>query len=158
MVRIEPMTPAHLPAVVAIEAVSFPLPWTGEMFAAEMKHAFSRCSVAVDDAGQGGEAVVRGYIVYWLTADEVQLHDVAVAPAHRGRGIARQLMESMLAEGRRHQAARAFLEVRVGNASAIALYERLGFARIGKRRAYYRDNDEDALVMALDLQPAGAPP
>lgn len=151
MFTIEAMDADHIDAVVAIEKVSFPLPWTSDMFAAELKHAFSFCRIIRE--GQGGP--VRGYIVYWVTADEVQLHDIAVDPAHRGRGFAGVLMESMLAEGVACGAGRAFLEVRVGNAPAIALYERFGFTEIGRRRRYYRDNDEDALVMACELQAAG---
>jgi ribosomal-protein-alanine N-acetyltransferase len=145
MTSIDPMTPDDLDAVVAIEAVSFPIPWTMDMFVAEMRHDFSRCRVL----REGGRIV--GYIVFWLTVDEVQLHQVAIAPGERGRGLGRILMEGMLDEGRRHGAGSAILEVRVGNAPAIALYERLGFTRAGLRRAYYRDNDEDALVMVCAL-------
>jgi ribosomal-protein-alanine N-acetyltransferase len=145
MIAIVPMTPADLEAVVAIEALSFPIPWTTDMFVAEMRHDFSRCRVLRDDGR------VLGYIVFWLTVDEVQLHQVAVHPDARGRRLGRRLMEAMLGEGRDHGAGSAILEVRVGNAAAIALYERLGFARAGVRRAYYRDNDEDALVMVCAL-------
>lgn len=149
MIAIDPMAPDDLEAVVAIEAVSFPIPWSSGMFVAEMRHDFSRCRVLREDGR------VAGYIVFWLTVDEVQLHQVAVAPDARGRGLGRRLMETMLDEGRRHGAGSAVLEVRVGNAAAIALYERLGFARAGVRRAYYRDNDEDALVMVCALEGEG---
>jgi len=119
------------------------------MFAAETRHAFSRCLV-IREAANGA---VMGYIVFWLTGDEVQLHDVAVAPGARGRGLGDALITRMLTDGAAAAATRAFLEVRVGNAPAIGLYRRAGFEVVGKRRAYYQDNDEDALVMAADIIP-----
>lgn len=152
MTTLTPMTLNDLAEVVAIENVSFPVPWTMDMFAAELKQVFSRCLVIRD----GATGPVTGYAVYWLTGDEVQLHNIAVAPSARGRRLGEVLVRHMLNEGAAADAIGAFLEVRVSNAAAIKLYERQGFTVVGQRRAYYHDNDEDALVMAASMIPVAS--
>jgi ribosomal-protein-alanine N-acetyltransferase len=82
-----------------------------------------------------------------LVADELHVLDVAVAPEARRRGLARLLVGIALRCGARAGAHVALLEVRAGNAAALALYEALGFARAGRRREYYRDPVEDALLL-----------
>jgi ribosomal-protein-alanine N-acetyltransferase len=86
--------------------------------------------------------------------DELHIGNIAVKPAHQGRGIATVLLEHLLEEGRRRAMVFATLEVRPSNARALALYERFGFKRIAVRRNYYRDNKEDAHVLALALHPS----
>jgi ribosomal-protein-alanine N-acetyltransferase len=141
------MGPEDLPEVLAIEAESFPVPWTEQMFQAELGHAFACCRVIRD------RGAVVAYAVFWITADELNLHLIATAPTRRGEGLGRALMDAMHVEGQARGAALALLEVRVGNASAIALYEACGYAVIGRRRGYYQDNGEDALVMSRQLAP-----
>ena len=138
-----------LPAVLAIEAQSFPVPWTEQMFRAELARDFACCRVI----REGGLTVA--YAVFWITTDELNLHILAVAPAERGRGLGRALMDAMHVEAATRGAATALLEVRVGNASAVGLYEACGYAVIGRRRGYYQDNGEDALVMSRPLPSPG---
>ena len=92
-----------------------------------------------------GEEVV-GYALFWHVADEVHLLNVAVAPAHRRRGLGRALLEELVRYAREHAAAKIFLEVRVSNTPAIQLYEAFGFERLDVRKRYYADG-EDALDM-----------
>jgi ribosomal-protein-alanine N-acetyltransferase len=142
------MTADDLPAVLAIEGASFPVPWSEAMFRAELARDFACCRV-IRDAG-----VMLAYAVFWVTTDEVNLHIIATAPEHRGRGLGRALMAAMHTEAASRGAVSALLEVRVGNAAAIALYAAFGYVVIGRRRAYYQDNGEDALVMSRPLGPA----
>lgn len=97
---------------------------------------------------------------YALALDEATLLNVAVLPPYQGRGLARQLLESGLAEMARLGAGHCFLEVRCTNQRAYALYESLGFTEIAKRRGYYdtEDGREDAVVMMCSLPKNGKSP
>jgi ribosomal-protein-alanine N-acetyltransferase len=96
------------------------------------------------------ESVV-GFALTWRAADEIQLLDVAVEPESRRQGVARQLLQKVIEEGRATAAGVVLLEVRQSNEAALALYASFGFSRTGVRHAYYSDTGEDAIVMRLDL-------
>jgi len=116
------------------------------MLASEITHSGSVVLVA----GRGDRHPPTGYACFRLGAGEAELLRVAVAPASRGRGIARQLIAAGFERLRAAGVAICFLEVRPANASALALYRALGFEPRGRRRAYYRDGS-DALVFRRDL-------
>jgi ribosomal-protein-alanine N-acetyltransferase len=90
------------------------------------------------------------YCAYRVVLDEMQVVNVAVAPEQRRRGLAGWLLRFSIRRAARAGARRAVLEVRAGNRDAVALYESLGFARLGRRREYYREPPEDALVLGLE--------
>ena len=117
------------------------------MFAGELAKP-SSISLGAFDADDGGALV--GYLIISRYVDAWHVMNVAVAPRTGGSGIATLLLEELFRltedDGRRGYT----LEVRVSNATAIALYERLGFQATGVRRGYYTDNREDALVMWKD--------
>lgn len=136
-VRLRRMTAADLPAVAAIEAAGHPTPRAPQAFADDLALAHARLWVAE----RGAE--ILGFIDYWVVAGEVELIDVAVAPAARRQGLGRRLVEHLRADV--PDAAAVHLEVRAGNAAAIALYRALGFVEVGRRRGYYADG-EDALL------------
>jgi ribosomal-protein-alanine N-acetyltransferase len=100
--------------------------------------------VAVE-AVPGGERLV-GYACTWYVADEVQLLNVAVHPAHRRRGIGETLVRSVQSQAAAHQARAVLLEVRMANLPARRLYAQLGFRTTGIRRAYYGPG-QDGVVM-----------
>ena len=105
------------------------------------------------------DGVPLGVILCRVAAGEVEVLTVGVTPAARRRGVALALMLAGLDAARQAGAAEAFLEVAVDNEGAIALYEMMGFARSGLRKAYYDRGPEgftDALVMRLDLNAAAA--
>lgn len=139
------MTSADLTDILAIERASFNFPWSASFFVQELKVDCARSHLAVIDG------TVIGYVIYWLLAREIDIHNLAVAPAYRRRGIARALLEAVIADARRERAARITLEVRKSNDAAQRLYHSLGFMAKGVRRGYYSDDGEDALVMALEL-------
>jgi ribosomal-protein-alanine N-acetyltransferase len=138
-------TPADVSAVTALEASVFgPDAWSGSSVSEELTGPRRRAWVAVDDA-------VRGYAVSALAGDVVDLQRVAVAPEHRGRGVASALVTTLLDAARADGAERVLLEVAADNAPALELYARHGFVEIDRRPAYYRDG-RDALVLALSLE------
>ncbi len=155
-VRIEPMRVADLEAVLEIERVSFHTPWSRQAFVHELeRNRVARLWVA--RGTRGGEppvAAVVGYLCLWAVADEVHVTNLAIDPAWRGEGVGRLLLGTLLAYHRGQGARRAFLEVRPGNAEARRLYEGLGFEEVGRRRGYYVDTGEDALLLEARLDSA----
>jgi ribosomal-protein-alanine N-acetyltransferase len=127
--------------VLSIERRSFPAPWSLAMFVLEVSKPSGVCLAATV-----GDQIV-GYLICSRYADVFHLMNVAVDPDLRRRGTAILMVERMLEEAGREQ--RYTLEVRVSNHGAIAMYERLGFRRAGRRRRYYSDNGEDAMIMWL---------
>jgi ribosomal-protein-alanine N-acetyltransferase len=140
-VRVRRLTYGDLPGVLSIERRSFPAPWSLAMFVLELSKPSGVCLAATTDAGLVGFLVCSRYADVW------HLMNVAVDPDRRRRGIAGLMIEGMLDEAGRD--GRYTLEVRVSNHGAIAMYERIGFRRAGRRRRYYSDNGEDALIMWL---------
>jgi ribosomal-protein-alanine N-acetyltransferase len=143
---IDAMRAADLDQVVAIERASFTMPWSRGAFLYEMEqNRVARCLVIRD-----GKRVV-GYVCMWEVADELHITNIAVHPASRRQGIGRRLLGTVLDDARSRGVRMVVLEVRPSNAEAIALYESFGFRVIGRRRGYYYDTGEDALVMETSL-------
>jgi ribosomal-protein-alanine N-acetyltransferase len=135
-----------LDAIARLEEDSFKEPWPPEMLAEELSHPGALLLVAA----RGEADPPAGYAAFRHAAGEAELLRLAVAPAERRRGIARALIAEGLERLVGAGVQVCFLEVRLSNEPAVALYERLGFARVGRRRSYYRDG-ADALVFALEL-------
>lgn len=142
MVQLEPMRPAHVDAVVAIEAAASPSPWTAGLFAGEFDVEPETRSwlVAVRDG------VVVGFAGVMYVEDEAHVMNVAVDPSLRRQGIARQLLAALINEASSRGARHLTLEVRTSNVAARQLYQQFGLAPAGVRRRYYPDG-EDALVL-----------
>jgi ribosomal-protein-alanine N-acetyltransferase len=131
-----------LGTVEEIERASYPTPWSRSMFAAELRKP---SSIALGAYLEEGELVGYAFVSRYVDAWHVM--NVAVSPSYRRRGIASTLL-GRLFEVTASDPRRGYtLEVRVSNAEAIRLYERLGFESRGIRRGYYTDNREDALIM-----------
>lgn len=143
---IEPLAEAHLQEVLRIERECFPAPWTEGMFRQEVEETWlSRSFVA----RVGDE--VAGYIIAWFLRGEVHVLNVAVAADFQRRGVGRKLMAHVIELGEHSDHHLVTLEVRASNDPAKLLYVTMGFAPVGIRRRYYRDNDEDAIVMVKRL-------
>ena len=134
------LTYADLPNVIAIERRAFPTPWSLAMFVLELSKPTGICLAAVRDERLVGYLVCSRYDTVW------HLMNVAVEPKLQRQGIASALIERLfeLADAPSEQYT---LEVRTSNEAAIKLYEALGFRPAGRRRGYYHDNREDALIM-----------
>lgn len=131
--------------VVAIDQMSFPLPWPPHSFRYELTdNPAARCWVAESDGR------VIAMLVGWLMADEFHVATIATHPEVRGRGVGKRLLLHALKSAREEGAARSFLEVRASNEIAQNLYRRFGYRVTGRRREYYKDNREDAVLMTLE--------
>ena len=140
--RIRPLTEADLPAVIAMEKRCFPEdPWPESVFRSALMDELCFW-LAAEREGR-----VIGYAGMQAVLDEGYVDNVAVDPDHRRQGTALALMRGLLAESRRKGLRFLSLEVRAGNAPAIALYASLGFETVGRRRGYYLRPPEDALIM-----------
>ena len=149
-------TAADVPALARLEAACFTHPWTAAQVADEVSGVAPGFVLVLEGRPVGAERI-RAYGSFRLVLDELHVLNVAVAPGHRRRGLARWLLAFAIAKASRMGATRGLLEVRAGNADALALYESLGFRPIGRRPAYYRDPPEDALVLARALGRSGDP-
>ena len=142
---IEPATVADLDAIDEIERHSFKAPWPRSTFEAELARDHARIDVVRD-----GRRVIA-FCNYWLVAGELHILAIATHPDHRARGVARRLLDHILASATTAGYTLATLEVRAGNKPAIALYEHAGFRTVHTRARYYQDDGEDALVMLREL-------
>ncbi len=141
--KLTPMTEEHIPQIAALERACFSHPWSEDALRDELWN-----DSAVVVVAEGEDGTVLGYVGLQTVLDEGYINNVAVDPRFRRQGVAGQLVEAFLRFG----AARlAFLtlEVRASNAPAIALYKKYGFTQVGRRRDYYDDPKEDALLMTL---------
>jgi ribosomal-protein-alanine N-acetyltransferase len=138
-----------LDAVLEIERTSFTMPWSRGAFTYEIeRNRVARCWVMRE-----GERVA-GYLCLWEVADEVHITNIAVHPAARRQGIARAMLGHVLDDAARRSLSLVGLEVRPTNVEARTLYESFGFRVVGRRRGYYYDTGEDALIMEARLPTA----
>ncbi len=145
--RIETMRPEDLPEVMAIEEQTFPVPWTRQNFLHEIRNnPFSSNLVVRSEVGK-----VVAYANVWVVDRELRINNVAVDEASRRQGYGAGLMRHLMDRGRDRGCIWASLEVRPSNLPALRLYEKLGFRVVARRKGYYSDTREDALVMRADL-------
>jgi len=147
-VQLEPMQLEDIEAVLVIEQQSFTMPWTDAMFRSELQN--ERTShMLVARVVQAASPIV-GYVGYRVVLDEMHVILIAVAPAWRQRGIARQMICQAMDQACAAGCRRATLEVRVSNTPAQQLYYSLRFAPVGTRPKYYLRPTEDALILWRD--------
>jgi ribosomal-protein-alanine N-acetyltransferase len=138
--EIRRLTYADLPNVIAIERRAFPTPWSLAMFVLELSKPSGICLAAIYDERLVGYVVCSRYDTVW------HVMNVAVDDRLLRRGIATSLLAHLFELADRPNV-QYTLEVRTSNDAAIRLYEGFGFRAAGRRRAYYHDNSEDALIM-----------
>jgi [ribosomal protein S18]-alanine N-acetyltransferase len=147
--RVRHLSYSDLPSVISIERRSFPTPWSLAMFVLELSKPSGICLAAVDESGRlAGYLICSRYDTVW------HLMNVAVDPDRRREGIATVLINRLFEEG--GGASPYTLEVRVSNREAMLMYERFGFRSAGRRRGYYHDNGEDAVIMWYEHELAPA--
>lgn len=146
--RFEPLFADRLDAVLRVEQRAYAHAWSRTNFL-DALHSGYQAQVLVAERDE-----VIGYFVAMKGVDEVHLLNIAVAPEHQGQGLAGVLLDALLQWTRSESVHWIWLEVRVGNAAAIHVYERCGFRRVGLRKDYYpagHGQRESAIVMSLQL-------
>jgi ribosomal-protein-alanine N-acetyltransferase len=163
-----------IPQVIEIDRLSFPMPWSGNVYQYELDHNPLSVMVVLAQPGEpvpspsasgvggwlrrllGGRnghgrppQTILGYGGFWFSRQEAHVSTIAVRPNWRGRGLGEVLLAGMVRRALAMNAEVISLEVRVGNAPAIALYRKYEFARFGVKRGYYRDNNEDAFDLRV---------
>ena len=134
-----------LEQVVAIDQLSFSLPWPARSFQFELTdNPASRCWV-VDLDGR-----IVGMVVAWLIVDEIHIATFAIHPDFRKQGIGKKLLSHTLMSAKEEGSVSSFLEVREGNEIALEMYRQFGFVESGRREGYYKNNDETAILMTLE--------
>jgi len=144
--KLRPPRPDDLDRIVAIETACFDDPWPARSLLSELRRdRLRRPLVAESDGG------LLGYIMVWRVAVEVHIINLAVAPEARRLGVARRLLDATLADAVDLGCGLATLEVRISNTGAQSFYRRAGFDEVGRRKGYYSDNGEDALILARKI-------
>lgn len=169
-VRIEPMRVEDIGPVLEIERVSFSAPWSARAYDYELRyndlaHYFvARLPDGASIAPSGGkvrswfetlfrppapagEPPIVGYVGFWMMAGAAHISTLAVTPAFRRNSFGELLLVAALERAMELHAYEATLEVRVSNASAQDLYQKYGFTKVGVRKGYYTDNNEDGIIM-----------
>lgn len=143
--KLVPMDRSHLDAVAALERICFSKPWPKSMLEDELYNPNVSLVVA-----EGEDGAVLGYGEIGVVLDEGCLEKIAVDPAYRRQGVAEAILSAYLRFGR---AKLAFLtlEVRASNEAAIGLYKKLGFEEVGRRKGYYTEPKEDAVLMTVEF-------
>ena len=141
---IRPWTKEDIPVIAEMEKACFHDAWTEEMLSDTLRYPIYNCFLA-EEGGQ-----VCGYCCLIVVCEDAEVGNIAVDTPFRGKGIGKALMEAMHQRAKEKGATQSFLEVRVSNASAIALYKKFGYESYGIRARYYEDG-EDAMVMKRAL-------
>ncbi len=147
-VEIRKMRNGDLPQVMLIELATFTMPWGEATFRGLLRRKDSDLLVA-DLKGE-----IMGYAVFWAVLEQGELGNVAVDDDARGKGIGSKLIQAVLDRAAERRVREIFLEVRKSNVRAQDLYKSFGFFEVGRRKNYYLEPLEDALVMkkTIDLE------
>jgi ribosomal-protein-alanine N-acetyltransferase len=148
--KCRPMKLIDIPRVHEIDVLSFPLPWPENSFLFEMTENPSTLALVAEVTPPDAGPVVIGMVVDWIVVDEAHIATIAIHPAFRGNGYGRQLLAETLRQSIQHGAILATLEVRETNMIAQQMYRAFGFSPVGRRLHYYKDNNEDAIIMTLE--------
>ncbi len=140
----------YLEQIHEIENVSFPSPWSMKAFKAEIQNPSACLWALIEDE------VLSGYICFWMFDSEIQLINIAIHPEKRQQGLGEYLLTKMIEDCISKGKHYIWLEVRPSNAAAKRLYQKMGFEEVGRRKKYYMDTNEDALVMSLLLWQRGS--
>ncbi len=146
--ELRPATVEDISEVASIELASFGDPWSEGAF-----QQFLRTEKAIFLVGiKGRSKALAGYLVALAVGEQAEVLNLAVAPAERGQGLGGELLDAGLAAVGARGAREAFLEVRESNAAALALYRSREFSVLTRRRKYYRNPVEDALVLRRGIE------
>lgn len=145
-IQIRPMNEEDLEQILFIEQKSFVEAWSRKLFTETLAFPLSRNYVL-----ESSSKKILGYANFYVVQHEAHMLNIAIHPDCRKQGLASTLLGESLRELSRQGIREFFLEVREGNGDAIGLYRKFGFDFIGRRKKYYVETNEDALVMRLQL-------
>ena len=143
---IREMNVNDVPAIAELERVCFLDPWSENSISSELNNPLSYWLVAEDNG------VIAGYVGSQSVLDAADMMNIAVSSDYRRQGIGQALIEGLVAHLLQKNVIALLLEVRVSNIPAITLYEKLGFEQVGRRRGYYHNPREDALILRKELK------
>ncbi len=146
MIQLQLMDSSHVEKIAELEKLCFSDPWSVKSIASELENKLSLWIVAMD-----GEKLV-GYVGSQSVLGWADMMNLAVAPDYRQKGIAQALVNELIARLQQNQVTCLTLEVRASNTPAISLYEKLGFAPVGRRPNYYHNPKEDALILRKEWE------
>lgn len=132
--------------IIDLENKSFLAPWSAEAFEAETEKHVSNLWALVE------EDTIMGYICFWLLEQEIHIINFAVKPEKRNKGIGTHLLKQVIDTGISKNIENVWLEVRPSNLPALSIYKKFGFHEAGRRRGYYSETGEDAIVMNLNIK------
>jgi len=142
---VEPMRYEDIATVQNIEREIFPSPWPKNAYATELSQNRQASYIVLRQDGQ-----LVGYAGVWRVAHEAHVTTIGVRARDQGKGYGKALFAALVQRAYEMGARWVTLEVRSANLPAMRLYERFGFKVIGRRRGYYTDNGEDAVIMWSD--------
>lgn len=148
-----PMALEDIPGVMEIENQSFPIPWSESSFRYELlENPYASLFVGRVRA----EPPIITFACIWIVDQEMKINNIAVHPRVRGQGVGTRFLRFLLDHAAAQGCREVTLEVRPSNAAALALYRSAGFLPIGRRKQYYTDTHEDAIVMWRRIEPRTA--
>lgn len=147
--KLRPMRSEDLNQVHTLEELIFPTPWSLNSYKFEIEQNTASQQWVIEASTDRELWELAAYSVCWLLGDELHIANLAVSPKFRRQGLGRTLLGHVLARGAAEGMKSATLEVRAGNHAAQGLYASFGFETVATRKAYYKDNREDALLMQL---------
>jgi ribosomal-protein-alanine N-acetyltransferase len=143
------MTLEDITRVHTIDKASFSLPWPEKSYHYELTQNPSSMALVAELTSQDGPPTVIGLSVVWIIVNETHIATIAIHPDYRGQGFGKRLLADTLRHSILRGANQATLEVRDGNWLAQQMYRQFGFTIVGRRYHYYKDNNEDAVLMTL---------
>jgi ribosomal-protein-alanine N-acetyltransferase len=147
--RLRRMRGNDIDQVHALEERIFPTPWSRRSYEFELERNPASEQWVIESWVEHEEWIVVAYSVCWQLGDELHVANLAVTPKFRRRGLGRRLLHHVLSRAVQRGLKSATLEVRSGNQAAQTLYVSFGFQIVGRRKRYYTNNREDALLMQL---------
>jgi [ribosomal protein S18]-alanine N-acetyltransferase len=139
-----------VPRVHEIDMLSFTLPWPEKSYLFELIENPSTLAIVAEITPKDADPMVIGMAVIWIVVDEAHIATIAIHPDFRGHGYGKKLLAESLRMAMRRGASLATLEVRERNLLAQQMYVKFGFKVVGRRPQYYKDNNEDAVLMTVD--------
>ena len=139
-----------IPRVREIDLLSFSLPWPEKSFLFELTENPSSLALIAELSASGSQPTVIGMSIVWVIVDEAHIATIAIHPDFRSYGYGKNMLAETLRQSIQRGALVATLEVRASNLIAQQMYATFGFTIVGQRQHYYRDNNEDAILMTVE--------